>query len=87
MQSVYQDLANAIVLKAVEDYRNALDGKSYTCLKSPEDVIIEVEKFFRSRWFEKLTKVNSEYLIEQLKKEHLENERSKNESIINSSNT
>ena len=80
MQSVYQDLANAIVLKAVEDYRNALDGNSYHRYKSPEDIIEECETFFRSSWFKILTKVNGKYLIEQLKKEHLENERSKNEN-------
>lgn len=87
MQYVYQDLADAIVLKAVEDYRNALDGRSYSHHKSPEEVIIEVEKFFRSSWFGKLTKINSEYLIEQLKKEHQENERRNNESNTDSSNT
>ena len=87
MQSVYQDLANAIVLTAVEDYRNALDGKSYNPCKSPKAVIEECEKFFRPSWYKVLTKVSGEYLIEQLKREHREKERSNNESNTDTSNT
>ena len=68
MQSVYQSLADAIVLKAVEDYRNALDGRSYSPYVPPVKVVEEVEKFIRSPWFKALTKINGEYLIEQLKK-------------------
>lgn len=64
----YQELANAIVLQAVTDYREALAGKSYNH-KAPEDVVRECEKFFRSDYFALLTKVSCEYLIEQLRKE------------------
>jgi hypothetical protein len=73
----YHDLANAIVLQAVEDYRNALNGIAYHH-HSPEFVIKSIERFFRSDYFEVLSTVKGEYLIEQLKKEH--NERSKDES-------
>ena len=82
----YEELANAIILRAVEDYRNALNGMGYPG-KSAEFVIKEVERFFRSDYFTVLTKVKGEYLIEQLKKEHLENERSKDESNTDTSNT
>lgn len=82
----YQELANAIVARAAEDYRNALNGISYNTY-SPETIIKRLEKFFRSSWFRTLTKVNGEYLIEQLKQEHNEQERSNDESNINSSNT
>ena len=82
---VYQDLANGIVLRAVEDYRNALDGKSYSPYKSPGKVIKEIEKFFNSDWCKTLTKVSGEYIIEQIKKEHLE--RSNDESNTDTSNT
>lgn len=54
MQSIYQspeqNLANAIVLQAVTDYRNALKGISYSRRQPPEKVIKEVKKFFRSEW-------------------------------------
>ena len=76
---VYQNLANAIVLQAVEDYRNALKGISYNRYP-PEIAILELEKFFHSEYFKTLTKVNGDYLIDKLKKEHKENERSNNES-------
>ena len=67
--TVWHDLANAIVLQAVDDYRKALNGIGYN-KKSPEEVIIEIEKFFRSDYFEMLTKVNGEYLIGKLRNEH-----------------
>lgn len=81
----YQDLANAIVKQAAEDYRKALKGRGHDG-KSPERVIREIERFFRSGYFEILTGVKGEYLIEKLKQEHSEKERSKNESNISTSN-
>lgn len=71
----YQDVANAIVLRAVEDYRNALDGKSYNDWQPPEEIIEELEMFFHSKYFRILTKVSPYYLIEQLRKEHSEKQR------------
>lgn len=73
MQSIelaYRTLANAIILKAVEDYRNALDGISYD-RRHPKAVIKEIEDFFLSDYFEMLTKVKGKYLIEELRKEKL----------------
>ena len=64
----YQEVANAIVLQAVTDYRNALMGKSY-CGKSAEDVVSELESFFRSTYFALLTKVPGVLLIEKLREE------------------
>ena len=81
----YQDIANAIILKAVEDYRNALDGITYDKRIPPAKVIERVEKFFHSKYFHILTKVKPDYLIEQLRKEH--EERSNNESHVDTSNT
>lgn len=69
MQDVYENLANAIVIQAVNDYRNALDGIGCE-YKPPEAVIREIEKFFRSSYYRNLTKVKGEYLIEMLQKEH-----------------
>ena len=86
IELAYQDFANAIIKKAVDDYRKALDGVSYG-KKSPTKVIQEVEKFFRSKYFEALTDVDGEFLISKLKQEHKENERKKNESHINAIHT
>ena len=67
----YQNLANAIVIQAVNDYRAALRGISYN-RRSAEANIKELEKFFRSDYYELLTKVKGEYLIEKLKEEYRE---------------
>jgi hypothetical protein len=86
-ERILADFANAIVKQAADDYRNALQGKGYD-QKKPEQVIKEVLRFFRSEWFRTLTKVDAEYLIEQLNKEHLETEeRDNNESNFNAGNT
>lgn len=61
-------LADAIVLQAVEDYRLALGGKAVRG-ESPERVINDVEKFFRSDWFYMLTLLDGEILIKKLRKE------------------
>lgn len=73
----YRELADAIILQAVDDYRKALDGKSYLQSKSPKWVIKECEKFFHSSWFRALTKIDGDFLIEQLEREHNEKVRRK----------
>lgn len=55
----YQELANAIVLRAVEDYR----------LTDDEQELEEIERFFRSDWFGVLTKLDPDLLIKRLRKE------------------
>lgn len=55
----YEELANAIVLQAVKDYR----------LTDDEAELVEIERFFRSGWFGVLSKVDPEYLIRNLRKE------------------
>lgn len=64
----YEDLAHAIVKSAAEDYRRALRGKGYEG-KSARLCRYEIEKFFRSRYFEILTGVRGDYLITMLKRE------------------
>ena len=55
----YENLANAIILQAVKDYR----------LTDDESELQEIERFFRSGWFGVLSKVDPEYLIKKLRKE------------------
>ena len=55
----YEELANAIILQAVKDYR----------LTNDERELQEIERFFRSGWFGVLSKVDPEYLIKKLRKE------------------
>ena len=67
----YQALATAVVQNAAEDYRAALKRLN----KDPENVIAkaevqELKRFFRSQWYEVLTEVDGEYLINMLEKEY-----------------
>ena len=55
----YENLANAIILQAVKDYR----------LTDNERELQEIERFFRSGWFGVLSKVDPEFLIKELRKE------------------
>ena len=55
----YQELANAIVLQAVKDYRMTEDQQDLDSL----------ERFFRSEWFAVLTTLDPDFLIQQLQKE------------------
>ncbi len=66
----YQNLANAIVIQAVKDYRKAMrrlrkDPKHEKSLFWKK----YIERFFRSQWFEDLCDLDGEVLIEQLQKE------------------
>ena len=55
----YQELANAIILQAVKDYRMTDDERE----------LQEIERFFRSDWFGVLTSVDPDLLISKLRKE------------------
>ena len=59
MDIPYENLANAIVLRAVKDYR----------LHDNEQELARIERFFRSDWFSVLTNVDPEILIDKLRKE------------------
>ena len=66
----YENLANAIILSAVNDYREVLKELSYF----PEDEKAlqkkqSCERFFRSSWFGALTTIDSEKLISKLQQE------------------
>lgn len=58
----YEELANAIITRAAEDYRTALVRKSKMKIKS-------LERFFRSDWCHFLTSIDTEYIIERIRKE------------------
>ena len=70
MDRNYEDLANAIVLQAVKDYREALKKlkKNPNNLKA-DYTKFEVELFLSSPWYRFLTDLDPELLIERLKEE------------------
>lgn len=85
----YEELANAIVLQAVKDYRQAIhflkrhphtpgldteDAKNDERKRVLRDKIIlneserdDVERFFRSGWFETLSNLDGEVLMRQIR--------------------
>ena len=70
MDRNYEDLANAIVLQAVKDYREALK----ILVKHPRNLEAKVNKtelelFFYSDWYRTLTNIDPELLVKRLKEE------------------
>lgn len=70
MTDAYEDLANAIVLQAVKDWRKAVKTLKkrprYEAAKQMRD---DCERFFRSDWFEELTNVDGSVILRKLKQE------------------
>jgi len=66
----YEELANAIVLAAVKDYRKALKTlKKNPTSRSALDMKAECERFFLSQYFQILTSVDGERLMRKLQEE------------------
>lgn len=59
----YQDLANAIVCVAADDYRTALE-------KNDQPLLSSLQHFFRSAWCGILTSVDTERLMSALDAEN-----------------
>ena len=66
----YQELANAVVLQAVKDYRDAVKklsrGKTNTAAEHMKN---ECERFFKSGHFNIFTELDGKVLLSQLEKE------------------
>ena len=64
----YEEIANAIVIQACEDYKKAYlrhlrgNGKE----KRTERILADLECFFRSDWYKTLTEIDGEQLMERL---------------------
>lgn len=70
MKDAWLDLANAIVQQAARDYIGAL--KKLRRNPSNEKAAgnkRELERFFRSSWYEELTDIDGERLMKMLQKE------------------
>jgi len=72
-QENWEDCANAIIVQAAKDYREARK----TLREQPEDLdaqvtILEVKDFFLSPWFGMLTTLKGEKLLKMLKEEDAE---------------
>ena len=70
MDRNYEDLVQAVVVRAAKDYRKALKS----LIRKPRDHEAknnkdEVEQFFRSQWFCDITAADGEFIIQALQKE------------------
>jgi hypothetical protein len=64
----YQNLANAIVAQAAQDYLSALKKlKKNPRNRMAMDEAMQMEKFFHSGWYGVLTGVDPDYLIRKLR--------------------
>lgn len=67
MDDPYRTLANAIIVQAAKDYRKALRqlrrNPRYETARNEKN---EVERFFHSEWFHRLTNVDPDYLLDYL---------------------
>ena len=69
----YENLAHGIVLRAVEDYRDALrELRINPSYPNALRTVSDVERFFRSGWFSVLKSIDGVVLMERLRKERNE---------------
>ena len=94
----YEDLANAIVVRAVDDYRLLRSGRIPTVSEEeqvnmePERIIKKVLeqkqqiiKFFKSAWYADLTEVSGTYLLDKLNEEAVKRWKPRKHYVIVSS--
>ena len=66
----YNNLANAIILEAVKDYRKCKRKIERGKAKDADyDEIFKIETFFKSDYFKSLTNIDGIALLENLEKE------------------
>ena len=70
MTDPYENMANAIVITAAKDYRDALQSlsrnKNNNKVKRMKE---EVERFFNSDWYSVLTDLDGAFLMRKIKEE------------------
>lgn len=70
MDRNFEDFANAIVIQAVKDYREAVKILERNPRNSAAEYTkMEVELFFHSSWYKVLTNLDPEFLLQKLKEE------------------
>ena len=66
----YENLANAIIVKACDDYRVALRGlRRNPSDRNYMDEALQLERFFHSAWYQELTTVDGDFLIRKIREE------------------
>ena len=66
----YENLANAVIAQAAEDYRRLLkQAKKNPANQEALNEALQIERFFRSGWYQRLTNVDGEFLIHKLQED------------------
>lgn len=65
-QQGVENLCNAIVEQAAEDFADAFMGKRVDN-KSPGDTLRETDRFFHSDWYHELTNIDGDWLMKAVK--------------------
>lgn len=75
----YEELGNAIIIQACNDYKKAYKQslRRSGIAGEADEELAELEAFFRSDWYKQLTEVDGEMLMERLKNEVKKGERKK----------
>ena len=73
----YEELGNAIVIQACNDYKKAYKQslRRSGIVGEADEELAELEEFFRSDWYKQLTEVDGEYLMERLRNEVLKQQK------------
>lgn len=72
MSDPYENLANAIILQAVKDYRAARKKLKYHPKNKEAKLMVQdCEEFFCSDWFAALTAADGRRLLDKLKEEEI----------------
>lgn len=70
MNRLYEDLASAIIIQAVKDWRKAVKTLKKRPWYGPaKQMKEECERFFRSQWFAELTDVDGNFILRKLEQE------------------
>ena len=70
MNEFYEDLANAIIVQATKDWRQAVRTlKKHPRYQPALQMREECERFFLGEWFQALTKVDGSMILRKLKQE------------------
>lgn len=73
----YEELANGIIIQACKDYKSAYKRslRKTGIAGEADEELAELEEFFRSNWYKKLTEVDGEYLMERIRNDVLKHEK------------
>ncbi len=70
MTEEFENLANAVILQAVKDWRWAVKVlKKRSRYLPAREMREDCEKFFRSEWFGQLTGIDGSFILQKLKQE------------------